>query len=125
MSNESKILRDDWKARKAAKKADKQHADAHNTIARMLNNLSIIEGGHSEVSAQFIRLFCLGGSFSGVYWFKGKRYALDMRSAKAYWYHNEATSSGDWSDGPLPEPMPDMMYWRTTSECGPVEYIMC
>lgn len=64
------------------------------------------------------------GSFTGVYYFKGKRYKLGG-TAKAYWYHNEATGAAAWSDGPFPDPMPDMMYWRTTSECGPVEYIMC
>ena len=63
-------------------------------------------------------------SFSGVYWFKGKRYALSG-TAKAYWYHNEATSSGAWSDGPMPSPMPDMMYWRETATCASVEYVMC
>lgn len=65
-----------------------------------------------------------GATFTGVYWFKGKRYTLGG-TAKAYWYHNEATSSGAWSDGPMPSPMPDMMYWRTTAECNAVEYIMC
>ena len=66
----------------------------------------------------------VSSSFTGVYWFKGKRYALSG-TAKAYWYHNESTGSGVWSDGPFPDPMPDMMYWRTTAECNAVEYIMC
>jgi hypothetical protein len=69
-----------------------------------------------------------GGSsvvpFSGTYWFKGKRYAL-AGTAKAYWYHNVMTDAGSWSDGPVPSPMPDSQYWRYTSACRPIEYIMC
>lgn len=66
-----------------------------------------------------------GSAFTGVYWFKGKRYELNINNAKLYWYHNEQSSTGAWSDGPMPSPMPDMMYWRTTAECNAVEYIMC
>jgi hypothetical protein len=65
-----------------------------------------------------------GGGFTGVYRFKGKRYAL-TGTAKAYWYHNEATGAGAWSDDPFPDPMPEMMFWRETATCASVEYVMC
>lgn len=64
------------------------------------------------------------GSFTGIYWFKGKRYELGG-TAKAYWYHNEASGSGAWSDGPMPDMFPDKQYWRITAECDRVEYILC
>ena len=81
---------------------------------------SFISSGEPSIQAQSSSSL----AFTGVYWFKGKRYELSG-TAKAYWYHNEATSSGAWSDGPMPDPFPDMMYWRETATCGYMPHILC
>lgn len=62
--------------------------------------------------------------FTGAYWFKGNKYTLSG-VRKKYWYHNETSSSGAWSDNPIPDQVPPEQYWRVTSECRPIEFIMC
>lgn len=68
-----------------------------------------------------------GGSaaFTGVYYFKAIKYALDMSGAKAYWYHDSSDNTAHWSDGPMATTMPDNQYWRETATCGAVVYILC
>ena len=63
-------------------------------------------------------------SFTGVYWFKSKAYALSG-AQKAYWYHDVTSNSGVWTDGPIVDPMPRNQFWRVTAQCNAVEYIMC
>jgi hypothetical protein len=65
-----------------------------------------------------------GGSFSGVYYFRGKAYQL-TETAKEYWYHDIPTGAGVWSDDPMPDPMPPTQRWRKTSTCAEIEYIEC
>jgi hypothetical protein len=66
-----------------------------------------------------------GQRFTGVYFFKGQKYTLNMASAKAYWYHDASDNTANWSDGPMATTMPDNQYWRETATCGAVVYILC
>ena len=65
-----------------------------------------------------------GEAFTGVYWFKGKRYEL-AGDPKDFWYHDAVKNSGSWSDGPIPTPFYGNCWWRKTTECHAVEYILC
>ena len=115
------ILKDDWKA-----KGQKSGGLAHylNTVANMLNNFVIMSGGSLEKTADGMTLRCSGSSFSGDYVFKGKLYSL-TGDRKNYWFHNAAKGAGAWSDGPMPDPMPENIYMRKTSTCRSIEYILC
>lgn len=62
--------------------------------------------------------------FSGIYWFRGKKYELSG-TAKEYWYHDATDNSSNWSDGPMPDEMPDSQFWRVTAACKEYEWIEC
>ena len=122
MNRNTAQLKDDWKP------IGKQKALAEwmNQVSRFFNNFTVIRGGQISLSQDGMTLRCTGSAscFSSTYYFKGKLYEL-TGDQKAYWYHNAATGSGSWSDGPAPDPMPDSMYFRKTSSCNSIEYIMC
>lgn len=63
-------------------------------------------------------------SFSGSYYFKGKKYTLSG-AQQAFWYHDESDNTAHWSVGPMPIEMPNSQYWRTTASCRSIEYILC
>ena len=63
--------------------------------------------------------------FTGVYWFRGVQYTLDLAEQKAYWYHDASNNTSHWSDGPMPTTMPDAQFWRETATCGAVVFILC
>ena len=66
-----------------------------------------------------------GGAFSGVYWFKNEGpYQLSGES-KEYWYHDIQTNVGAWTDNAPTSPIPSYRYYRKTSACREVEYILC
>ena len=81
---------------------------------------SFISSGEPSIQAQQSS----SDAFTGVYWFKGKRYELSG-TAKAFFYHDITTNSGIWSDGPEPDPSPKNQFWREVATCGAVPRILC
>lgn len=122
---EEKILKDNWKP---AKGGGKTLTEWMNGVSRMLNGFIIMSGGSLQKTDQGMILRCTGsggtGTFDGTYYFKGKLYEL-TGDKKDYWYHDASTGVGTWTDSPMPDPMPDNHYWRKTSTCGAIEYLMC